>query len=140
MLLDLTNPAHLVRLKVGDISDLPLLPDSVYTHALGTNNNNLARAAQECASYILGLLAQKTHQKLAQIEVWDNVQFDNYLRFIKEIIRNPMMNGIAPLPYVAGATKNNDIKQFLDNWKGIYSGLTESEYLAYFTSTPSEPS
>ena len=137
MVLDLTNPAHLVRLKVGDIGDLPLLPDDVYDYALTSNNSSLARAAQDCAGYILAILSQKTHKKLSQLEVWDNTQFDNYLRFIKEVIKNPMMNGIAPLPYVAGATANNDIKQFLDNWKGIYSGLTESEYLAYFTSTPS---
>ena len=130
MVLDLTNPAHIVRLRVGDIGDLPLLPDSVYEHALTESNGKLGRAAQTCAGYILGLLAQTSvHQKLAQIEVWDNTRFDNYLKFLKTTILNPMMNDISPIPYAGTVGEENPIVQFQNDWNNVYVNLNETELL-----------
>lgn len=128
MVLDLNNPAHIVRLRVGDIGDLPLLPDSVYNYALSTTNNSLARAAQQCAGYILGILAQRVHQRLAQLETWDNTQFDNYLKFLKATVLNPMMNDMSFIPYAAGSAEN-PIVQFQKDWNEVYVNLNETELL-----------
>lgn len=129
MALDPTTDIGKVRLRVGDYSDIPILPDAVYTQALldtqqqytngivanqifvGPNYqpvtlayptlpaNNLPAAARLVATYILGALTSQTHQKLAQVEVWGTDWFNNYLKFVQSTILNPYMMDMAPMPY-----------------------------------------
>ena len=50
-LIDPTTNLGKVRLRCGDFSDVPFLPDSVYEATLADTNNNVVRAAGICAIY-----------------------------------------------------------------------------------------
>lgn len=119
--IDPTTPLGQVRLKIGDFGDLPFLPDAVITQTLTDKNNNVIKASQLCASYILAMLAFKNHKKIAQLEIWSGEQFTNYLQFLKMLISNPLFSGIAPVPYVnPTATDKNPLEQIADDWKAGY--------------------
>jgi hypothetical protein len=109
-----------VRLRVGDWSDIPILPDTVVNQTLTDCNNNVIRASQLCAQYILATLTAKTHRKLAQLETWSSEQFDNYVKFLQMTVLNPHLSGIAPVPYVVDSGVENPIEQFIENWKAGY--------------------
>ena len=49
-LIDPTTNLGKVRLRCGDFSDVPFLPDSVYEATLADTNNNVVRAAGICAN------------------------------------------------------------------------------------------
>ena len=64
------------------------------------------------AQLILAQLSYGSHQKLGAIEQWGSEAFNNYLKYIKQVITNPAnaaMGGI----YVAGMnledTRNNKL-------------------------------
>src|SRR5206468_6255571 len=100
MILDPTTPIGKVRLRVGDYSDLALMPDEVYQSALADSSNSIPKASVLVAQYILGLLTAQHHQKLAQIEVFGAEWFQNYLTFVKSTILNPNFMDLQPMPYV----------------------------------------
>ena len=133
MILDPTTSIGKIRLRVGDYSDLPVMPDSVYSSALEDSDNNLPRASLLMATYILGALTGQTRQKISQIEVFGNEWFSNYLAFIKNVILNPSLMQIAPVPYTPITTHRfgNQIEvplvQFQKDWNNNYSGGTEAE-------------
>lgn len=129
-MIDPTTDVGKLRLKVGDINDLQLLPDAVYTQTLADNQNNINRSAQTIAGYIAALLSQRTHQKLSFIEIWGTEAFKNYIQFLDKVILNPNMAGVSPLPYGSGTDTTNPITQFQQNWPKGYAGLTEDEQLA----------
>lgn len=93
MVLDLDNPVHRVRANIADWSDLPTLSDDVIEQVLTQQSNNEAAASRVCATYILGILSQQTHERLDRIELWGSEKFNNYLKYIKEFITSPM-NGL----------------------------------------------
>jgi hypothetical protein len=109
-----------IRLRIGDWQSLPILPDSVIQSALDDCQGNVPRAASLCAQYVLGTLTAKTHRKLANIEVWSNEQFTNYVAFIKLTILNPHNMSIAPVPY-SGDTTVNPLIEFTADWNAAYS-------------------
>lgn len=133
MILDPTTPIGKMRLRVGDYSDLPLMPDEVYMSALEDSNGNVPRASVLVATYILGMLTAQTHQKLAQIEVFGNEWFANYLKFVKATILNPNFMDIRPMPYVAeiknefGEVVELPLVQFQKDWNANYVSTTQSQ-------------
>jgi hypothetical protein len=132
-LLDPTQPIGKMRLRVGDFSDMPLMPDSVYLSALADSNNNIPKASVLVATYILAMLTSQTHQKLAQIEVFGAEWFNNYLAFVKATILNPNFMDITPMPYVAqvtnecGETVELPLVQFQKDWNANYVSTTQSQ-------------
>lgn len=107
-----------VRLRVGDFSDLPILPDAVYEGALIDCNQYLPKAALLCAQYILAMLTSKTHKKMMQLEVWNDGYFDNYLAFLKTTLLNPNFMDIAPIPYLS---QNSDIALTMLNFRSDWN-------------------
>lgn len=132
-LIDPTTPIGKMRLRVGDYSDLPLMPDSVYESALADSNGSIPKASVLVATYILGMLTAQTHQKLAQIEVFGNEWFNNYLKFVKATILNPNFMEMHPMPYVAevrdecGNIVELPLVQFQKDWNANYISTTQSQ-------------
>jgi hypothetical protein len=87
--LDLTEAVDRVRLACADTVDVYILPDEVIQYSLDSNNGNENLATKQCAGWILGALSHKTQVALDRIVIHGQSQFDNYLRFLKEVIRNP---------------------------------------------------
>ncbi len=143
-ILDPTTTIGKMRLRVGDYSDLPLMPDAVYESALDDTSDNLPRACVLVAQYILASLTGQTHQKLAQIEVFGNQWFEQYLAFVKATILNPHLMQLNPLPYTPTAKDiyGNIIEvpliQFQKDWNASYSGGTQSQqmYLETYAAMP----
>lgn len=118
--IDPTTPLGKIRLRIGDWQSLPILPDSVIQSTIDDCQGNVPRAASLCAQYVLGTLTAKTHRKLANIEVWTNEQFDNYVKFIKLTILNPHNMSIAPIPY-SGSTQDHPLIVFTADWNAAYN-------------------
>lgn len=130
MALDPTSNIGKIRLRVADYSDLPIFPDSVYQSVLDENTNNLTKSAMVMAQYILGVLSQKTHRKLNQIEIWGAESFKNYKDFLILTVKDPAFMSYSPIPYGATSIDNNPLIQFTQDWnKNFYQG-TESQQLA----------
>lgn len=130
MVIDPSTPIGKIRLRVGDWQDLPLLPDSVIQSALDDCDSNIPRSASLCAQYILAMLTHKTHKKLAQLEVYGEQHFENYVKFIKLTILNPNLMSIAPVPYTGNVEEDHPIIAFQKQWNANYAGGTQSEQLA----------
>lgn len=120
MIIDPSTPLGKIRLRIGDWADLPILPDAVIESALADSDDNVPRAASLCAQYILGTLTAKTHRKLANIEVWSNEQFSNYVAFIKLTIFNPHNMSLAPIPY-SSSTQDHPLIMFAADWNAAYA-------------------
>ncbi len=129
MALDPTTDIGKVRLRVGDYTDTPIFPDSVYQSTLDDNNNNLPRSAKEIAQYILGVLSQKTHRKLVQLEVWGAEAFKSYKEFLLLTVKDPMFMDCSPIPY-SPVLEYSPIMQFQSDWNKNYTRGTESQQLA----------
>lgn len=115
--IDPTTPIGKIRLRIGDWSDLPILPDAVISSAIDDSEQNLPRAASLCAQYILATLTFKSHKKLAQIETWSGEQFDNYLHFLKAIVLNPNFSSVyVPIPYNGDQSKAHPLLAFVNDW------------------------
>lgn len=131
--LDPTTPIGKMRLRVGDYSDLPLLPDEVYQSALDEKNQSVPKASVLVATYILAMLTGQTHQKLSQIEVFGAEWFQNYLAFVKATILNPNYMEILPMPYVCeirdeyGNLVELPLVQFQKDWNANYVSTTQSQ-------------
>ena len=144
MILDPTTNIGKMRLRVGDYSDLPLMPDAVYTSALADCDNYLPRACVLMAQYILASLTGQTHQKLAQIEVYGNEWFNNYLAFVKATILNPNLMQLSPLPYTPATVDayGNPVEvpliQFQKDWNNNFANGTASQQIR-LTSYPCYP-
>lgn len=120
--IDPTTPLGKVRLRVGDWSDLPLLPDTVINSALTDCQNSVPRASALCAQYILAILSFKTHRKLAQLETWDNEKFKHYVEFLKTTVLNPNLMATSPIPYTGMAEVDHPLIKFVEDWNASYSG------------------
>lgn len=130
MIIDPSTNIGKLRLKIGDTNDLILLPDTVLQQTLTDNDNNVNRSAKVCAGYIAAILSQRTHERLNFIEIWGSEAYKNYMDYIKNIMLNPNMSDVSPIPYGAGTSTTNPIMTFNTNWTNAYSGLTADETLA----------
>lgn len=120
MALDPTTPVGKVRLRIGDWSDLTILPDVVVQSALDDCNGNVGRASQLAAQYILATLTAKSHKKLAVVEFWGAEQFDNYLKFITLLTKSAEFSSVAPIPYIGSGAETSKLAQFISDWKAGY--------------------
>jgi len=125
--IDPTTSIGKLRLRCGDFMDIPIMPDSVYQSALDDNDGNLPRASILMAQYILASLTCQVRQKLAQVEVYGDQWYSQYLSFIKATLLNPNFMQIAPIPYGAGITVTHPLQQFQEDWNNNYSGGTQSQ-------------
>ena len=119
-----------LRLRVSDFGDLPLLPDSVYSQTLIDNGNSLPQAAKTCAMYILGMLSQKTHRKMAQLEIWGAEAFASYKEFLLLTYTNPAFMTTSPVPYSSNLPFS-PIMQFQADWNKNFAQGTEAQQLAF---------
>ena len=129
MVIDPSTNLGKLRLRVGDHSDLPFLPDEVYYSTLTDCNENVPRATTIIAQYILAILSQKTHRKLNQLEIWGNERFNQYLGFIRMTILNPHLSPISPIPYTGSDISTSPLVEFVEDWNGNYAQGTQSEQL-----------
>lgn len=118
MVIDPTTSVGKIRLRIGDWSDLPILPDVVLQSALDDCKGNVPRASALCAQYILATLTAKTHKKLATVEIWSGEQFNNYVTFLKMTIMNPHHMDISPIPYsgMSDPENPNPLIKFTEVW------------------------
>lgn len=126
------SPIGKMRLRVGDYSDFPLMPDEVYASALDDSQNNVPRACVLVATYILAALTSQTHQRMVQVEIYGKEWFENYLKFVKATILNPNFMQIIPMPWTAilvddyGNRIDVPLIQFQKDWNNNFSGGTQS--------------
>lgn len=132
MIIDADTPEGQVRLRIGDVSDLPYLPDTVITSTLNQSNGNVPAAAKKCAVYILGMLTHKTHRKMGlQLEVWGSEEFANYKAFLLLTMKDPAFMELgAFLPYGSSAEGLNAMQQFQSDWNRNYYRGTQSQLMA----------
>lgn len=79
-----------LRLLVGDIDeDCELLSDNDYKYFLNRFNNNPFTALKHVAYSILAKLAKYRRERTGQIEVYGAESFENYYKFVKDILDNP---------------------------------------------------
>lgn len=129
MTLDPTSDIGKLRLRVADYSDLPYLPDAVYQATLNDNAGNLPTTARVLATYILGMLAHKTHRRMNQLEVWGAEAFENYRKFLLLTVKDPAFMSISPIPYGASTTTLHPLLQFSKDWNLNYVAGTQSDQL-----------
>ena len=133
MIIDPTTPIGKMRLRVGDYSDLPIMPDEVYTATLDDNAGNIKKASVTVAQYILAALTGQTQQRLGQIEIYGGEWFKNYLQMLKATIMNPNVMDLHPMPYTPAVVDNygNEIEmpliQFQRDWNNNFVDGTEAE-------------
>ena len=118
-----------LRLRCGDFGSLTYLPDSVYSQTLADNAGNLPNTAKICATYILGMLAFKTHRKLATLEVFGNEAFKAYKEYLVLITKDPAFMDISPIPY-SSTSEFSTLQQFQSDWNNNYYSGTQSQQLA----------
>lgn len=118
-------------MRLGDVSDLPFLPDSLYDAVYAEQDSNLNRAVVACGQMILAQLAFKTHRRMSvQAEVWGKEAFDSYKTFLLMTIKDPSFMNIAPLPYSGSGTDLHPLVQFQQDWNQNYYRGTQSQQLA----------
>lgn len=102
-----TNKIHAMRLKVGDIHDVPYFEDQTYQDYLTINNGNVNRASVDIAFAILGKLSRNTREKFSIIEVYGNDYFNNYSAFLKQFILDPRYSFEIAMPYAGGISRSD---------------------------------
>lgn len=118
-------------MRLGDISDIPYLPSSVYVTVYADNGNNLQKSVITCGMMILAQLSYKTHRKISlQLEVFGKEAFDSYRTFLLMSVKDPAFMDISPMPYSASGSALNPLIQFASDWNRNYYTGTQSQRLA----------
>jgi len=110
-IIDLTSAIGRIRMSVGDSLDIPIMADQQYQDLLDANAQNENAVIQIAASYILMMLAHNTRARLDRLETYGQQQFENYLKALKETIRNPAYGTTLAGIYCAGVY----VQDVLDN-------------------------
>ena len=127
MPIDYTSSVGKVRLRIGDVGDLPFLPDGVIQGAVEDNGNNLPAAAQLCAQYILAQLAFRGHKKMAQMEIFGSDVFNQYRTFLIDTVSNPVFMSSSAIPYLVTTTEKGKLEQLVSDWNNCWQTPTVSE-------------
>lgn len=131
MALDPTSPIGMIRLRIADWSDVPILSDAIIQSAIDQNNGNIPSAAKLCAQYVLGALSSKVHRRMGlQLEVFGAEWYKNYKDFILLTITNPAFMDINPMPWGASGTMLDSLLQFQEDWNKQYYRGTQSQKMA----------
>lgn len=129
---DPSLPRDRVRMSVGDVDPLnEYLTDSWYDYYLTENDGNETLAAIDAAKSILVRFTNNTREKVDQVEIWGNDQFDNYLAWLKNFIENPALSGLSsPVPFGGGTSKKDIAERRADsdnNLSPFYTGCIEDD-------------
>jgi hypothetical protein len=82
--------------------------DDWYNYYLTLHSNNETLAAIAIAKIILSKFTSNTRAKLDQLEVHDNQQFEQYLKWLNDFINNPAISGLrSPVPYCGGISASD---------------------------------
>jgi hypothetical protein len=132
MSVDYNTDVGKVRLRIGDVGDLPFLGDDIIYNVLQENNGNLSKASQQCAQFILAQLSFKSHKKMVQLEIWGSEAFQNYRTFLIDTISNPaFMSNVYPIPYSVSTSNAEDpINTFISNWNNNWNTFTVDENMS----------
>ena len=130
MIIDPTTALGKVRLRIADVGDLPYLPDSVIQSTLDDHAGSILQASKTCAMYLLGMLAQKSHRKMAQLEIWGKEAFDSYKEFLMLAYTNPAFMDFSPVPY-SKSLDFSPILEFQADWNKNFRQGTEAQQLAF---------
>lgn len=130
MIIDPSSNLGKVRLRIADVGDLPYLSDNVIQSTLDDNGDNVLQASKTCAMYVLGMLAHKTHRKLAQLEVYGEQSFIAYKSFLMMCYTNPAFMDFSPVPYSSSA-EFSPILDFQKSWNRNFTNGTEGQQLAF---------
>jgi hypothetical protein len=134
MVIDPTTDLGKLRLKCGDTGDLPFLPDIVYTTSLTDASGNINQAAKTCSMYILAMMSQNTHQKMAQLELWGNEAFLSYQKYLTMLYKDPAFSTVCPISYSGvpvGTKEVSKINTFIANNDKAYVHYTSDETLQF---------
>ena len=137
--IDLTTPIGRIRMAIGDFLDVPYLTDTQYQDMLDSNNQSENAVIQISAGYILMMLSFNTRCRLDRIETYGNQAFENYLKALKETIRNPAYGTVVPYIYAAGVYVEDVLSNQADaevvqrrlpigGEHGEYTALTDPSY------------
>jgi hypothetical protein len=114
--IDINSPVGMLRLRLGDTRDVPILPDEVIQQALDTNNGNMKAATKLCGQYILATLAFDSQQSLGVITVYGNQVFNQYKEYLMMVVKDPNFSSISPIPYGGSDGCESPIVRFTKDW------------------------
>ena len=132
MVIDYSTPEGKLRMRLGDTSDLPIIPSSVYTSVYADNNNNLMKSIVDIGSMILGQLSFRTDRKMGlQLQVWGSQAFSAYKEFLILTIKDPAFFNISPVA-LESLTKDNRnvLAEFINDFNNNYYYGTQSQSMA----------
>ncbi len=129
-IIDYSTPEGKLRMRLGDTSDLPFLPGSVYSAVYAEHGGNLFASVKELGLMILAQLSFKTHRKMGlQLEVWGKEAYDSYSQFLLMTVSNPAFMDLSPMPYSATSGAVSPIIQFQNAWNDNFVRGTENQQL-----------
>ena len=115
------DPVSTVKLEIGLVADASdLLTDEEITYYLEKNNNNVSKAARDCAKTVLFILSQRVHERADVLEIWGHDWFNNYYKTLQMYLNDPnfsfAINGA--MPY-AGGISVADIRANVENYDNL---------------------
>lgn len=129
--LDMTEPVSRIRLGIADYNDPVLITDEVIQYTLDKNSGNEQAAIKECAYFILGALSKSTRQRVDRIELWGSDAYNQYLSYIKEVIRSPNGAYASAGIYAAGIDVEDIVSNATDTtifYKPLPVSNSDTEY------------
>lgn len=100
------NPIDRIRLNVGDIwDDMEMLADADYQYFLTAANGNEKRATLDAVRAILFKLTRMTRERTGDIEVYGGDWFNNYMKALQLILKDPNIAISLAVPYAGGISR-----------------------------------
>ena len=78
------------------------------------HSNNETAVIKEAAQIILGSLSYGTRERLDRIETFGNQAFEQYLKYLKEVIKSPTGNYASAGVYCGGVYREDFINNVTD--------------------------
>lgn len=102
------NPIDRIRLNVGDIwDDMEMLADADYQYFLDAANGNENRATMDAVRAILFKLTRMTRERTGDIEVYGGDWFNNYMKALQLILKDPNISISLAVPYAGGISRSD---------------------------------
>lgn len=102
------NPIDRIRLNVGDIwDDMEMLSDADYQYFLDAANGNERRATMDAVRAILFKLTRMTRERTGDIEVYGGDWFNNYMKALQLILKDPNISISLAVPYAGGISRSD---------------------------------
>lgn len=131
-IIDYSTPEGKLRMRLGDTSDLPFLPSSVYNAVYAERGNNLLQATIALGSMILGQLAFQTDRKMGlQLQVWSSQAFAAYKEFLILTVKDPAFMDMSPIPVNVQGTDLHPLIEFQKDWNLNYAQITQSQQMKW---------